>query len=395
MTWLDDRAKDVLTERTSTGLLRRLIPLAPETAMTVERAGRKLINFSSNDYLGLSRHPALIERASEWTKRWGVGATASRLVCGTFEAHTAIEEKLARLKGTEAALIFNSGYQANTAILPAILDKEMLGREPVIFADRLVHASMHHGVSATGLRQHRYRHNDLDHLESMLKTNVGGAGPRFILTESVFSMDGDRVDVPALARLAERYDATVFLDEAHATGVLGPKGMGLASLAPGRIGLVMGTFSKALGGFGAYLCCSQAVKDYLVNRCPGFIYTTALPPPVLGAMDAALDLLPTLEAERATLHSYAERLRAALRANGLSSLTSDTQIVPVVMGSGKSALSAAQMLEEHGLLGIAIRPPTVPKGTARLRLTLSAAHSTGQIDRLVAALPLLAGFKDA
>lgn len=357
---------------------------------TVLRNGRVLINFSSNNYLGLATHPLLIERANEWAAAWGAGATASRLVCGTFDLHEQVEARLAVMKGTEAALIFNSGYQANSAVLPALFDRAMLNDEPLVFADRLIHASMHHGCRGAGVRALRFRHNDLGHLEQLLIAHTGKPGVRFILTESVFSMDGDRADLGGLVALAERHDAFLYVDEAHATGVLGPRGMGLAGEFSGRVDLVMGTFSKALGGFGAYIACSHRLKDYLVNRCAGFIYSTALPPAVLGAMDAALELVPTLELERVRLHANADRLRQALRDIGLNYGDSTTQIVPVMVGDTAAAIAASQALEVEGVLGIAIRPPTVPNGTSRIRFALSAEHGQVEMDRLIEALPLIA-----
>ncbi|WP_353861477.1 8-amino-7-oxononanoate synthase [Azospirillum formosense] len=365
---------------------RHLLPVRPEGAGRIRRGGRTLLNFSSNDYLGLASHPLLVERARDWTGRWGAGATASRLVCGTLEIHAAVEAKLARLKGTEAALLFNSGWQANAAVLPALFDRELLGGDALVFTDRLNHASLHHGCAAAGVRQIRFRHNDLGHLETLLAQRAGEPGARFIVTESVFSMDGDRADVPALAALAERHGAVLFLDEAHATGVLGPRGMGLAALGEGRVDLAMGTFSKALGGFGAYVAGSRALCDYLVNRCGGLIYATALPPAVLGAMDAALDLVPTLDAERARLQAMAERLRAAFHGLGIATAGSSTQIVPAIVGAEEDALALSRRLEEHGILGIAIRPPTVPPGTSRLRFALSAAHTDADMDALTGAV---------
>jgi len=349
--------------------------------------GAPVLNFSSNDYLGLSKHPLLIERAREWTARHGAGAQASRLVCGNLDLHEQVEAKLARLKGTEAALLLASGWQANAAVLPALLRAAASLGDIELYADKLNHASLHQGCQAAGVRQIRFRHNDLDHLESLLAARVQtGAGKpvaRFIVTESVFSMDGDRTDVVRLADLADRYQAFVYLDEAHATGVLGPGGMGLAGLAPGRIDLAMGTFSKALGGFGAYVAGSRALCDYLINTCSGFIYTTALPPAVLGAMDAALDLVPTLDAERARLAAAGDGLRAALQDMGLDTGDSSTQIVPAIVGDEARALSMAAALERRGLLAVAIRPPTVPAGTSRLRLTLSAAHRDADVAQLI------------
>jgi 8-amino-7-oxononanoate synthase len=365
--------------------LRRLRPMVPAGPGWVLCEGRALLNVSSNDYLGLAHHPALIDRAQAWAAQWGAGAGASRLVCGTLELHRQLETKLARLKGTEAALILSSGWQANASVLPALLDRELLGGEPLVFTDRLIHASLHLGCRAAGVRQQRFRHNDLDHLEQLLGAAAGRPGQRFIITESVFSMDGDRADLAGLADLAERYDAFLYVDEAHATGVLGPHGMGLSGTVPGRVDLIMGTFSKALGGFGAYIAGSRLLCETLVNRCSGLIYATAPPPAVLGAMDAALDLVPTLEAARAHLQAQAGRLRAALQAAGIDTGGSSTQIVPALVGEAAAALAAARALEDAGILGIAIRPPTVPAGTARLRFALSAVHSAADVDRLIAA----------
>ncbi|EKV30891.1 8-amino-7-oxononanoate synthase [Caenispirillum salinarum AK4] len=387
-----DRLSQQLDALAAAGRRRVTRPVAAADAAHVERDGRVLLNVSSNDYLGLSRHPLLIERARSWAETMGVGATASRLVCGTLEAHAAVEDKLAAFKGTEAALVLNSGYQANEAMLAALLMPDVAGKAPLVFVDRLAHASMHEGLKAAGVRQIRFRHNDMAHLEDLLRKREGEPGPRFIVTESVFSMDGDRADLPALCDLAERFGAFLYVDEAHATGVLGPHGRGLTCdpAVAGRIHMVMGTFGKALGGFGAYAACSSTVRDWLVNKAGGFIYSTALPPTVLGAIDAALDLVPTLEAERARLHANADRLRAVLSARGLDCCGSTTQIVPAVLGTEDAALSAMAALETAGVLAVAIRPPTVPAGASRLRFALSAAHSDADMDQLISAVEALA-----
>jgi 8-amino-7-oxononanoate synthase len=346
--------------------------------------GREILNFSSNDYLGLSLHPVLAARACDHARRHGTGATASRLICGTSPACAGIEARLAHAKGTQAALLFSSGWQANAAVLPALL--RALGKETQVYVDRLVHASLHQGCQAAGVRQIRFRHNDLDHLDALLRARADRSGRRIIVTETVFSMDGDRCDVAALAGLAERHGAFLYLDEAHATGVLGPDGMGLSGLAGGRVDLAMGTFSKAMGGFGAYVAGSRALCDYLVNTCSGFIHTTALPPAVLGAIDAALDLVPGMRAEREALADKAASLRAALGAMGLDTGASSTQIVPVLIGDERRTLALSRALEARGVLVTAIRPPTVPRGTSRLRIALSAAHTRADIDKLVDAL---------
>lgn len=356
--------------------------------------GRQLVNVSSNDYLGLSRHPELIARSARWGERWGAGIGASRLVSGNCEPFAQVEKKLASGKGTETALVLASGYQANVSILPALLDPHVHGAAPLVFADRLNHASLHAGCRAAGVRQIRYRHNDMGHLEELLEAKTTATGgengaentpenvPVFILSETVFSMDGDRADIPALAGLARRFNAFLYLDEAHATGVLGRDGFGLSADHPGAANLVMGTFGKALGGFGAYAACSAALRDYLINRCGGLIYSTALPPTVLGAMDAALDLLPTLGEARARLLRNAEELRAAWRGAGLDCGASTTQIVPLMVGDDEAAMTLSRALEEEGFLAVAIRPPTVPEGTSRLRIALSAAHEEEDLARL-------------
>lgn len=343
--------------------------------------GREMINFSANDYLGLARHPEVIERSREWAARWGAGSGASRLVTGHLAALSAIEEKIAAAKGVEAALVLASGWQCNASVLPALLDRALWGGEPLVFADRLNHASLHLGCQVAGAKQNRFRHNDMSHLEELLARSGRETGPRFIVTESVFSMDGDAPDVDQLSALAEEWNAFLYLDEAHATGVLGANGFGLSVGA--HVDLAMGTFSKAMGSFGAYVACSRALKEYLINKASGLIYATALPPAILGAMDAAIDLVPTMAAARARLAAMGNHVRACFHDAGLDTGASSTQIVPVILGDEERTLKVAAALEEQGLLGIAIRPPTVPNGTSRIRFALSAAHSDGDIERLI------------
>lgn len=365
------------------GQRRRLDAAALRPGGKIERYGRQLLDFSSNDYLGLSQHPLLIERAAEWTELYGAGAGASRLVTGTSEAHLAVEAKIARFKGTEAALLFASGWQANAAVVPALL---AAAPNTAVFTDRLIHASMHAGCAAAGARQHRFRHNDLDHLEELLAGKGTEAPARLILTESVFSMDGDVADLPRLAEIARRHDAFLYVDEAHATGVLGPEGAGLSALVPGGVDLAMGTFSKAMGGFGAYIAGSRLLCDYLVNTCGGFIFSTAPPPTVLGAIDAALDLVPGMDEDRARLAGMAERLRHGLAEAGYDTGASATQIVPAIVGAAEDALALSAKLADAGILAAAIRPPTVPPGTSRLRLALRSTQNDDDIARLLDAI---------
>jgi 8-amino-7-oxononanoate synthase len=383
MSRFDDFFSAELERRRAAGLLRQTVAVAPAGPGAVLRDGRSLLNFSSNDYLGLARHPALVARAAEFGGRLGTGAGASRLVCGTLEAHGAIEAKIAALKGREAAMLLASGWQANASVLGALL--RFAGADAQLFADELNHSSLVAGGRLGGVKPVLFRHNDLAHLASLLEARAGAPGPRFIVTESVFSMDGDRADAPALAALAEAHGAFLYVDEAHATGVLGEAGMGLAAGVAG-VDLVMGTFSKALGSFGAYVAGSRVLIDFLQNMCAGFIYTTAPPPPVLGAIDAALDLVPGMDAERAALAASATYVRGAFGDMGIDTAGSSTQIVPALVGDEAAALALASALRERGVLAVAIRPPTVPAGTSRIRFALSAAHDGAAVESLVQAM---------
>ncbi|MCA1906799.1 MAG: aminotransferase class I/II-fold pyridoxal phosphate-dependent enzyme [Magnetospirillum sp.] len=377
---LDATLSRVLDDLAQSGRKRSLRVMRHLPAGRVIKDGRELLNFSSNDYLGLAQHPLLIERARQWAETYGAGSGASRLVTGHTEAFQRVEEKIAAAKGVEAALVFASGWQLNASVLPALLDRTVWGAEPLVFADRLNHASLIMGCQSAGVKQNRFRHNDLTHLKELLDRTGRLEGPRVIVTESVFSMDGDAPDIDQLVALAEEWDAFLYLDEAHATGVLGANGFGLS--VGTHVDLAMGTFSKAMGGFGAYAAVSKTLKDFLVNRASGMIYATALPPAVLGAMDAALDLVPTMAAERARLQDMAARLRGRLNDAGLDTGRSTTQIVPVILGDEERTLKVAAFLEERGFLGIAIRPPTVPMGGSRIRFALSARHSPDDVERL-------------
>jgi 8-amino-7-oxononanoate synthase len=385
----DQTWRQRLHELEGLGRLRHLAPTARRSDGRVDRGHGALVDFSSNDYLGLSRHPELKNRAADFIALYGAGSGASRLVTGNIPPYASIETRIAAGKGAEAALVLASGFQANASLLPALLDKSVWEQEPIVFADRLNHASLIHGCQAAGVRMVRFRHNDMDHLAELLAEH-GGRTP-FIVTETVFSMDGDRADLEALSEIAERFGAFLYLDEAHATGVLGENGFGLAHGMAGSNCVVMGTCSKAMGSFGAYAACSTVLRDYLVNRCGGLIYATALPPAVLGAIDAALDLLPTLGAERDRLAANAEHLRRGLREMGEDCGASSTQIVPLIVGDEKAAIDLAAALQRAGMLAVAIRPPTVPPGGSRLRFALASFHEPAQIDRLLSTLERLRG----
>jgi 8-amino-7-oxononanoate synthase len=370
-----------LQERHNQDRLRQLNPIQPIDATQVRQGDRILINFSSNDYLGLSKHPALIDRAQDYSQRYGTSATASRLVAGSYDIHHALEQRLAEALGQEAALLFGTGFQANLTILPTLVDRHSL-----VLCDRLVHNSLLQGIQLSGSPFRRYRHNDLQALEAALLAAQARAYNRIlIVSETLFSMDGDRSDVPALVALAQRYGAILYLDDAHALGVMGPQGMGLAAHQSG-VDLVVGTCGKALGSFGAFVACSRSLRDYLINCCPGVIYTTALPPSVIGSIDAALDLIPGMEADRQRLQAHSNLLRDHLTALGYDSSRSTSQIVPAIVGPEDRTLALAAALERQGFLAIAIRPPTVATGSSRLRFTLSSAHSSAQCEALIRAI---------
>ena len=365
-----------LGRRQKENRLRGLRVVTPLGGALVEVDGKTLVNFSSNDYLGLSMNSRLKERAAAYIDQYGAGSPASRLVCGNYPFFEEVEEKLARLKQKAAALLLNSGFQANVSYIPSLANRRSL-----ILADRLSHNSIIQGALLARCRFLRFAHNDLNHLASLLQKHAGGHSRVLIITETVFSMDGDCCDLDGLVELARRYNAILIADEAHATGVFGPQGMGLCC---GKdVDLVMGTFGKGCGAFGAYLATSSEIKNYMVNYCPGFIYTTALPPAVLGAVSAALDLLPTMEKERRHLLDLAQYLRDSLQGLGFSTCESASQIIPVMAGSDQDCVNLAGWLEKNGFLAVAIRPPTVERGRARIRLTLSAQHSYQQVDDLI------------
>lgn len=387
----ESRYDAFLKARNAEGLRRELHPMGRSGAIGVTLDGVDYVNFAGNDYLGLSHHPDVIERARDWTKSHGAGSGASRLVTGNLQAFATIEAKLAALKAMPQALVMASGFQANAAVLQALLDAKVLGGEPLVFADRLNHASMHFGCAAAGVRQIRYRHCDIAHLAELLAKHADDQRPKFVLTESVFSMDGDIAPMAEIVDLAHGSDAFVVCDDAHATGVLGENGRGLSAGAD----LVIGTFSKALGGFGAYVACSDLMRDYLINRCSGLIYSTALPPSVLGAIDAALDLLPEMDAERAHVAGLAATFRREARTLGYDVGSSQSQIVPLIIGEADAALGLAARLAAAHIWVSAIRPPTVPKGTARLRIAFSAAHSQDDLERLLGALEPVGGIRES
>ncbi len=367
---------DHVADLAARGLHRRLPP----------PSGQWLADFSSNDYLGLSRHPEVLAAARDAVAQYGTGATGSRLLSGNLDLYEAFEARIAQDKHAESALILGSGYQTNATVLAALINAKVLGAEPLVFTDRLNHASLHHAFKVAEVRQIRFRHADLTHLAELLDKHAHSDQPKFIVAESVFGMDGDCIDVAGLVSLAQAHQAMLYLDEAHATGVLGERGYGLTADQGGRVDVAMGTFSKALGGSGAYIACKQVVKDYLINTCTGFIYSTALSPMVVAAMHKAWTLLPALDAERQRLQAMAAEVRTRLHAMGLDTGLSTTHIVPVILGDERRTLQARDKLQARGINVSAVRPPTVPPNTARLRMAFGSHHTPEQIDALIEAL---------
>ena len=371
-----DFITSALEERKNNHLFRSLKTVVPLADTEIDVNGRKMINFCSNDYLGLAAHPLLKQRAIEYTEKYGAGSTASRLVCGNYDCFEKLEDKLARLTGHEGAIVFNSGFQANVSLLPALTDSDTL-----IFSDFLNHNSIIQGCKLSRCYVNTFRHNDLDHLEDLLKASAGNHPRNFIVTESIFSMDGDVCDIDTLISLSEKYNALLFVDEAHATGVVGKNGMGVSSNK--NVDMVMGTFSKGVGSFGAYISSNNMIRDYLINFCNGFIYTTALPPAVIGAIDAALELIPGMDKERKELMANSDRLRSGLSKMGYDTGKSTTHIIPVIIGEEKEALRLSGWLEENNVLATTFRPPTVPRGQSRIRIALTAAHNEKHVDLLL------------
>lgn len=348
----------------------------------VSSNGKKLINFSSSDYLGLARHPFLIQRSQQFAEQYGVGSTASRLVTGNLSLYNALEKQLAVAIGKPAALILATGFQANTSVLSALFDPAVLEQEPLIFADKLAHVSLLLGAQSSG-RLQRFQHNDLTHLEMLLIKHAHCSQPKWIIVESVYSMEGDCANLAELIVLAKKYGAMLYVDDAHAVGVYG---WGKTVPYAADIDIVMGTFSKALGSFGGYIACSETIKAYLVNRCKGLIYSTGLPPTVLGAMSAALELLPQLENEQKKVLAHAKKIRDFFRKEGLAYGQSETHIVPWIIGDAEKTCYISQQLANEGILATTIRPPSVPIGKSRIRFCLSAAHSEQDLDFLISSI---------
>jgi 8-amino-7-oxononanoate synthase len=381
MSRLEDDLAAVLRQLERDSLRRRMDVVESAHGARVTINGRSVLMLSSNNYLGLANHPALKKAAAVALERFGIGAGASRLVAGNLDPIDQLEQRLASFKRTEAALAFGSGYLANLGVMTALA-----GRGDMIFSDELNHASLIDGCRLSRAGIAVYRHRDADHLKVLLE-NFRPAGRRLIVTDAVFSMDGDYAPLPEIVDLARRHGAAVIIDEAHAVGVMGPGGAGLAAhlgLAD-EIDVTVGTLSKAVGAYGAYVAGSRVLTDYLVNRARSFIFTTGLPPAMAAAAVAALDLIAAEPARIDRLAVNANYLRAGLKAAGFNVLGGATPIIPVIIGEPEPTLELAARLLERGVHAVAIRPPTVAPGSARIRVTPTAVHERADLDEAIAA----------
>jgi 8-amino-7-oxononanoate synthase len=347
-------------------------------------ANSGIIDFSTNDYLGLSRDKNSIEAAISAAERYGVGATGSRLLSGNSQICEDFEKTIAADKNTEASLIFNSGFSANLTALSSLLDAKILHAPPIVFFDKLNHASLYSAVFLSNAELRRYNHNNMEQLESMLEHAKNEARPKFIVTETLFGMDGDIAPLEFIAMLARKYDAFLYLDEAHATGLFGVNGYGLSTTLNLRDipHVIMGTFSKAIGVSGGYIACSHSIKEFIVNKGGGFIYSTAPSPMVVGAAYQAWQSVRFLGEKRKKIHEMANVLRKMLENSGFNIGNSQTHIVPIILHAEEKALAAQKKLLDMGIVVSCIRPPTVPPGSARLRIALTANHSLADIENL-------------
>lgn len=354
--------------------LRSLKDFDSVTANEILFEGKKLINFSSNDYLGLSTklNPALQAHS---------GSTASRLVCGNTKDITDLEKALAEWKGTETALLFNSGYQANSTIIPAIAD-----RKSIVFSDKLNHASIIDGIKLSGAKLLRYPHNDLQKLKELLEKNKNSGGRKIIISETLFSMDGDCADIKEIIKLAGEYDCLTYIDDAHGSGISGTKGIGPCEGFLNKIDFYISTFGKAHGSFGAYCACSNLIKDYLINSARGFIFSTALPPAVIAANKKSVELIQNMDYERKLLSQNIKKIRSFLQKENFKTIEADSPVIPIISGPEKDTLALSSHLLENGIFAAAIRPPTVPKNTCRIRITVSSAHTQEEINTLLISL---------
>ena len=382
----DDWLKTEYAALKQAGLSRHLRTVMSAPTGRIILDGREVINLASNNYLGLSTHPKVLDAAVEATRAFGTGASGSRLISGNSELYATLEAALAKAKGTEAALVFSSGYAANTGVIPVLA-----GERALILSDALNHASIIDGCRLSRATKKVYRHCDVAHLKALLAESAGFQR-RLIITDGVFSMDGDIAPLPDICEVAVQHDAMVLVDDAHGFGVLGENGGGtVAHFGLQHQGIIhMGTLSKAIGGLGGYIAGSRALIELLINRARGFIFTTGLPPATLAAATAALNIMRSSPELRHRLLSHAKRLKTALVELGFDLLPSETQILPVVLGSPQRAVQVAEALLSAGVFAPAIRPPAVASGTSRLRVTVMASHTDADIEQAIDAFALCA-----
>jgi len=387
-----------LEDLRETGLYRRMRHVSGPQGSRVVLDGRPVLLLCSNNYLGLADHPRVREAAADAAMRWGAGAGASRLVSGTMTVHRRLEEALAAFKGTESSVLFGSGYLANLGVIGALaqLEAGTSGERPVVFSDELNHASIIDGCRLANADTFVYDHCDVEHLAWGLRQHRGRGG--MIVTDSVFSMDGDVAPLLEIAELARRHGVRTVVDEAHGTGAVGPGGRGAVAEAglDGEIDVVVGTLGKALGAYGAFAACSAAMRDLLTNTARSLIFSTALPPPAVAAALAALEVLQEHPEMVDRLHANSDAMRDELAREGFEVAGSSTQIVPLVVGDAGLAMKICEKAIEAGVFAQAIRPPTVPAGTSRLRLALMATHTREELRaaaRTLGRAALQAGFR--
>jgi len=385
MVGFDEQLGRDLDEIRDAGLWRELREIESAQSARIKFGGREFINFSSNDYLGLAGHPALGQAAREAIEQFGVGSGASRLICGSLQPHHELESALAKWQGTETALVFSTGFAAAQGVLTSLL-----GRDDVVILDKKAHASMIDGAKLSGATLRVFRHNDLENLEKLLQWAADRGGRVLVASESVFSMDGDHAPLAGIVELKERYGAWLMLDEAHAVGLYGPLGQGLAA-AGGlgeRIEIRMGTLGKAVGAAGGFICGSRQLFDLLVNKARSFIFSTAPSPAVSAAARAGVELIQGAEGQslRGQLWQRVDELRHGVASLGWKTPAEPSAILPLIVGEEAKAVATMDHLREAGFFIPAIRYPTVPRNEARLRVTLTANHTAENIEQLVNAL---------
>ncbi len=353
-----------------------------------QESNTELLDFSTNDYLNLSHHKDVIVAGEIAARRYGIGSTGSRLLSGNCKLFEEFESAIAKDKKTDSSLIFNSGFQANISTLACILDDKILNAKPLVFFDKLNHSSLYQAVFLSKAELRRYNHNDINQLESFLEEHKNDPRPKFIVTETVFGMDGDIAPLEEIAALTKKFNAFLYLDEAHATGVFGLNGYGLSTAVDLQDipHIIMGTFSKAIGVSGGYIACNRIMRDFIINKATGFIYSTAPSPSVIGAAFKAWELVKSLDKERETLQNLGNTLRKMLKGRGFNIGTSETHIIPIILNEEDKCLKGQKDLLKEGVIVSCIRPPTVPPGTARLRIALTHKHTSQDLNRLVETL---------